>query len=253
MYFDLSHPLEETPLDSVTHKQREAMALSLGYNRMAVITRTISSGQVSSSDKCPNVENKHLTRLNIVMSDTLPPGPMLASVMQSYDLVAIIPKSERTMQQACTSLDCDLICLELNQRLTFKIKPNLLSAAVKRGVRFEILYSGLLRDPTSRRHLINNSQALTRLLRGRNLIISSGARNAFELRGPTDVLALATELFGFESKEKAKMAITQGPNDAIEKGLVRKEGQTTNDSEIKLVEVQMDRDMIESGGKRKRA
>ncbi len=50
----------------------------------------------------------------------------------------------------------------------------------------QILYSTALRDPVSRRHLFSNAQALTRLLRGGRgaLVISSGARNAMELRGP---------------------------------------------------------------------
>jgi len=249
MYFDLSHPLEDSPLDSITHKQREAMALSLGYARMAVVSRTLSSGQVSASDRCSDASDKHMMRLNLVMTETIQPGPALVSMLQTYDLVAAIPRSERAMQQACTSLDCDIISLDLNQRLPFKLKPALLSAAVKRGIHFEILYSGLLRDPTSRRHLINNSQALTRLLRGRNVILSSGARNAFELRGPADVMALATELLGFASKEKAKMAMTQGPKDAIDKGLVRKEGRSGSNIRI---EVQMEGETT-TVSKRKRA
>ena len=219
MYLDLHHPLEDTPLDSATHKQRQEVALSLGYKCMAVITRSVA-GPISSSDRCSSASSdlKQLSRLNIVASDAIQPGSTFTSVSKSYDLIAIVPKTERAMQQACSSLDCDIICLELNQRLPFKLKPSLLASAVKRGIHFEIIYSGLLRDPTSRRHLINNSQALTRILRGRNLILSSGARNSFEMRGPADVMALATQLLGFASKEKAQLALTQGPKNAVDHG-----------------------------------
>lgn len=40
--------------------------------------------------------------------------------------------------QACSSLDCDIISLDMTQRLTFKLRPQHLSTAVKRGVQFEV-------------------------------------------------------------------------------------------------------------------
>ncbi len=70
----------------------------------------------------------------------------------------------------------DIIALELHQRLPFKLKPALLKPALVRGVHFEVCYAPALREPSARRHLFANAQALVRATRGRNIILSSGAR-----------------------------------------------------------------------------
>ncbi len=70
----------------------------------------------------------------------------------------------------------DIIALELWQRLPFKLKPALVKAALARGVFFEICYAPALREPSARRNLFANAQALVRATRGRNIIVSSGAR-----------------------------------------------------------------------------
>ena len=88
----------------------------------------------------------------------------------------------------------------MSQRLPFKLRPQHLQAAVQRGVHFEVLYAAALRDPMSRRHLFSNAQALTRLLRGRGIVLSSGARVAMELRGPYDVINIGTT-FGLTQQQ----------------------------------------------------
>jgi ribonuclease P/MRP protein subunit RPP1 len=79
-----------------------------------------------------------LTRLTVSTSEALQPQAAWSQVAATYDLVAVQPKSERAMQQACTSLDCDLICLNLSARLPFKLRPNLIKAAVQRGLHFVV-------------------------------------------------------------------------------------------------------------------
>ncbi len=97
--------------------------------------------------------------------------------------------------QACSSLQVQIISLDLAQRLPFRLKPKVLAPALERGVMFEICYACCLRDETSRRMLFSNAAALARATRGKNIIISSGARTAFELRSPYDAINLST-LFG---------------------------------------------------------
>ncbi|KAK9803847.1 hypothetical protein WJX73_008026 [Symbiochloris irregularis] len=116
------------------------------------------------------------------------------------------PQAERAFTQACSSLDCDIISVDLSTRLPFSLKAATIVPAIKRGISFEIVYSAALRDETSRRHLFSNAAALVRASRGRGIIISSGARSAFELRGPYDVINLGV-LFGL-SDQQAKAAIT---------------------------------------------
>lgn len=52
--------------------------------------------------------------------------------------------------------------------------------------------------------------ALCRAARGRGIIVSSGARSAFELRGPYDVMSLVT-LCGL-TQQQAKVPLTLSPS-----------------------------------------
>lgn len=59
--------------------------------------------------------------------------------------------------QACTSLQVDIITLDLGRRLPFWLRPGPLQAAVKRGVHFEVCYAAALRDEGSRRNFFANA------------------------------------------------------------------------------------------------
>ncbi len=97
----------------------------------------------------------------------------LAELSRAYDILALRPIDERTLQLACSSLDCDIISLDLTQRLPFWFKFKMLSEAVKSGKRLEISYaSGVMGDSSMRRNLISNATQLLRASRGRGLIIS---------------------------------------------------------------------------------
>ena len=73
----------------------------------------------------------------------------------------------------------------------------------------QISYAPALREETARRNFFANALALTRATRGKGIIISSGARSAFELRGPYDVINMAT-LFGL-SEQDAEVVIDDPP------------------------------------------
>ena len=126
-------------------------------------------------------------------------------MLGTYDIVAVQPCSERALAQACTSLDVDIISLDLAKRLPYRFKPATMQSAIHRGIHFEITYASLLRDTGSRKQLLANAQALCRETRGRNIVVSSGARTAMELRGPHDVINLAT-FFGM-SQQQAQAAL----------------------------------------------
>ncbi|GMF79288.1 unnamed protein product [Aspergillus oryzae] len=85
----------------------------------------------------------------------------------------------------------------------------MLSAAIARGIRFEICYgpgvTGSGAD--ARRNLIGNAMSLIRATRGRGIIISSEARKALAVRAPWDVINLAC-VWGL-SQERGKEAICE--------------------------------------------
>lgn len=110
-------------------------------------------------------------------------------VARQHDILALRPTSERALAQCCTTLDVDVISLDLSQRLPVRrapmprspverrcvmrtaqetpapqhrLRPQLVKAAVQRGVVFEICYAPLIGDVSSRRQLLSNAISLVR-------------------------------------------------------------------------------------------
>lgn len=134
-----------------------------------------------------------LRRCTISLSDPAQ-NARLASLAAAYDLLALRPLTEKSLGQACHDLECDIISLDLSIRYPFYFKHKMVADAVKRGIKFEICYSsGVLASDggQARRNLISNATGLIRAARGRGLIISSEAKRALALRGPSDVVNLA--------------------------------------------------------------
>ncbi|GIL79327.1 hypothetical protein Vretifemale_8714 [Volvox reticuliferus] len=148
-------------------------------------------------------------------------------ILRSYDIVSITTTNERVLHQACTFLPVDIISLELWQKMgKFKLRTDSIQAALKRGIYFEICYGPALRDPNARRNLFCNAQMLVRLTRGRNILISSSARSAFEVRSPLEVAHVAT-LFGLTHKQ-AQDAVSLAPRAVLANAAARLAGRGTS-------------------------
>ncbi|KAL6248831.1 RNA-binding RNA processing protein rpp1 [Rhinocladiella similis] len=149
-----------------------------------------------------------LTRLTITISDASQ-NHRLASYSPAYNILALRPTNEKNLQLCCNSLECDLISLDFSQRMQFPLKFKTVSSALQRGLRFEICYSPGISSSTSdaRRNLIGGATALIRATRGRGIIFSSEARNALGLRGPNDVINLAS-IWGL-GRERGKEALCE--------------------------------------------
>lgn len=116
----------------------------------------------------------------------------LNALAANYDILALRPTDEKSFQNACMTLDCDLVSLDLSQRLGFFFKFKTVAEAIKRGVPIEINYAqALLGDAEAKRNLISNSVQLIRATRGRGIVISSETKRALGCRGPWDVVNLA--------------------------------------------------------------
>jgi ribonuclease P/MRP protein subunit RPP1 len=149
-----------------------------------------------------------LRRCTLILSESAT-NNRLGALANNYDILALRPVDEKTFQHACGTADCDLISLDMTQRLGYHFKFKTVSEAVKRGVRFEIAYSQpLLADPAAKRNLISNATGLIRATRGgRGIIISSEATKAVGCRAPWDVVNLAAiwglaQDRGYEQYEK---------------------------------------------------
>jgi ribonuclease P/MRP protein subunit RPP1 len=49
--------------------------------------------------------------------------------------------NEKIFQQCCSTLDIDIISLNLNEKLPFHIKHNMVGLAIQRGIHFELSYA----------------------------------------------------------------------------------------------------------------
>nr|XP_002129371.1 ribonuclease P protein subunit p30-like [Ciona intestinalis] len=114
-----------------------------------------------------------------------------------YDIIAVLPRTDRLFHSACTELHIDIICIDGSEKLPYLPKHATVQAAISRGINFEVCYAPMIRDTTMRRLTINNVQRLVESSKGKNLILSSGALHQMEMRGPYDVANLST-LFGIK-------------------------------------------------------
>ncbi|KAJ5210236.1 RNase P subunit p30 [Penicillium cf. griseofulvum] len=208
MFYDLNVPY--SPDDPEVPHTLNFLA-ELGYTTVA-LSQTVN-GKLPPSIAPPHPTNapkslQLLTRLNLTLADPAQ-NQRLTALSQAYDIVALRPTNEKSLLNACTNLECDVISVDLSVRLPYHFKFKMLSAAISRGVRIEICYgpgitgSGL----DARRNLIGNATSLIRATRGRGIIVSSEARRALSLRAPWDVINLAC-VWGL-SQERGKEAVCE--------------------------------------------
>ena len=147
-----------------------------------------------------------LSRLTVALDEQSQVHQLASDRVQSYDLLAVRPSTDKLFQQSVTSLEVDLISLDLSSRLPFFLRHPQVHKAVERGIFFEIVYSPAIRDNSQRRYVISNALDLVRIAKGRNIIISSEAQGVMDLRGPYDISNLGL-LFGLKG-DQAKAAVS---------------------------------------------
>ncbi|XP_071668026.1 ribonuclease P protein subunit p30 isoform X4 [Patagioenas fasciata] len=141
---------------------------------------------------------KVLTRLTLVVSDP----------------------SHCNLLIACTTLDVDLVCINVTEKLPFYFRRPPVNMAIDRGIFFELLYAPAIKDSTMRRYTISNAISLMQICKGKNIVISSAAERPLELRGPYDIANLGL-LFGL-SESEAKAAVSTNCRATILHGETRK-------------------------------
>ena len=140
--------------------------------------------------------------------------------LAGYDVVAVAPGGEEAFEAACASPACDLVALDLAQKLPFRLRRKTVAGALARGAHFEICYVGALRGVAARTQLFSNARALVWATGGRGLVLSSGARGPLELRAPECVANLAT-FFGL-SDAQARAALREAPAAVLRRGAERR-------------------------------
>uniref|UniRef100_A0A0D9XNB0 Uncharacterized protein n=1 Tax=Leersia perrieri TaxID=77586 RepID=A0A0D9XNB0_9ORYZ len=105
--------------------------------------------------------------------------------------------------------------------LPFRLKLPMIKLALHRGLHFEIAYSPLIADAASIRQAMPEAKLLVEWTKGKNLIISSAAHTASQIRGPYDAINLCAYLLRL-STQRAKAAISLNCRSLISKALRKK-------------------------------
>ena len=150
---------------------------------------------------------RQLNRLSVTLDDLADAQSLTIGneVVQMFDVIAATPGNAKVFAYLCKTADVDIITLDLGRRIPFQLNKKLIDEAVKRGLSFELNYSGVLGSSSSRKEVLANSRTLLQYLRGRHIIFSSFAENPLQVRGPSDIMNIAA-VFGL-TKENAHKAV----------------------------------------------
>ncbi|NXE52987.1 RPP30 protein, partial [Casuarius casuarius] len=161
---------------------------------------------------------KVLNRLTLVVSD-----PSHCNLLRStstnirlYDLIAVFPKTEKLFHIACTTLDVDLVCINVTEKLPFYFRRPPVNVAIDRGIYFELLYTPAIKDSTMRRYTISNAISLMQICKGK---VSSHSEN--KLISSVQILLELGLLFGM-SESDAKAAVSTNCRATLLHGETRK-------------------------------
>ncbi|XP_076616729.1 ribonuclease P protein subunit p30 isoform X3 [Chaetodon auriga] len=216
MDLNLSYTTDKSRLQSLietaAHLGFSTVALNYVFEPMAKKKQEIPSPTPINDliDPLPVVQGRSrpirvLNRLTVVMSDSSHFRPNAAEYRR-FDLLAVLPTTEKLFHAACMTYDVDIICISVTEKLPFFFKRAPVSGAVDRGLVFEVSYSAAIRDSTMRRYTIANAVSLVDTCKGKNMILSSAAEKPLELRGPYDITNLGL-LFGLSDGD-AKEAVS---------------------------------------------
>ncbi|KAG8527061.1 uncharacterized protein KY384_008490 [Bacidia gigantensis] len=174
--------------------------LQVGYTTIALEFSITGKVPAQITNEIPNplpftppAKLRIIRRCTLFLSDPSQ-NYRLPQLSTTYDLFALRPTTEKALQLACYSLECDLISLDFSIRHPFYFPIKTIKSALERGIKFEICYGpGVLNADggASRRNLISNATQLIRATRGKGIVISSEAKEALACRSPADIINLA--------------------------------------------------------------
>uniref|UniRef100_A0A7I5EBV8 Ribonuclease P protein subunit p30 n=1 Tax=Haemonchus contortus TaxID=6289 RepID=A0A7I5EBV8_HAECO len=111
--------------------------------------------------------------------------------LRKFDIVAVRPSDVNILNTLTRKTDAiDIITMNPETHVSWLHKVKFLEKIRIEGVGFEITYAPAL-FPANRRSCLHTGRYLIRGLRGRGVILSSGASSMCELRAPVDVMNMA--------------------------------------------------------------
>lgn len=115
----------------------------------------------------------------------------ISKFQQIFDIVAVEPITEKSLQSAIANLEIDLISFNLQERLPCYMKHKTLCSAIEKGIFFEIKYTDFLSN-VNRAQTISNVKQIIRASRNRGMIVSSGCNfnKPYQLRNFNNVIPI---------------------------------------------------------------
>ncbi|KAH3676314.1 hypothetical protein WICMUC_002110 [Wickerhamomyces mucosus] len=143
---------------------------------------------------------KFFTRITIIIEHPNQ-GQNLSKFYSNFNIISILPKTEKALILACGNLDIDIITFDYNFKIPFFLKHKTIGGGIKKGIKFEICYSSLLSlNSIEKQCFINNFLQLVRSSRNQNLIVSSNSENCLKLRNFNNILNFLKNL-GFKDSK----------------------------------------------------
>uniref|UniRef100_A0A182ST08 Uncharacterized protein n=1 Tax=Anopheles maculatus TaxID=74869 RepID=A0A182ST08_9DIPT len=151
-----------------------------------------------------------LNRLTIIFSEaSVSLALNRSSNIRSYNLIAALPTNENSFQYACQTMACDIITYN-SSTIRLRTIRKFYYLAVDRNIAFELKYAPAIVSSNDRKGTITRAHRYHSYGKSKNVIISSGAKNPFQLRSPYDIANLGL-IFGL-SEEQSKESIRGVPN-----------------------------------------
>jgi ribonuclease P/MRP protein subunit RPP1 len=142
--------------------------------------------------------------------------------LKQFDIIAVKPKNDKIFEMCLNSeINCDMICVDLDEKYSFNSKKHLICAAVEKGMFFEVNYAKFVVNNESRGVFISNFMLLNNILKGKNVVLSSQAESYFMHRSPFDVCTIFETVFDMKQHE-VKQMICDNPMKVVLKAKQRK-------------------------------
>ncbi|KAF9047026.1 PHP domain-like protein [Hymenopellis radicata] len=236
----------EARVDLLIHLGYTAIAFNQTVNKKVDPKTHVNILDILLKQLKPRKEIVYMKRLTIILDEDSEKGFGLinaqTSLFNSYDLISLVPTNQATLALACLThslpspLTAHIISIPLTlPRLPFNLKHTLVRTAIKNGAVFEINYVGAVggdNDTTmtdanaaengasAKRNWWGAARELTRVTKGKGLIVSSGAVADLDFRAPDDVKNLIT-LLGV-SQDISHCSVTKSPKSLVLRAQTRK-------------------------------
>ena len=160
-----------------------------------------------------------------------------------YNVISVTPLSDNVFQTCYQTANIDIISIDPSKYLPNAFWKSLKSAA-NRGIVVEILYTHFM-YPETRQRFFSAAENIIFRMRARQIVLSNGSTNRFDIRTPSDVRNLAS-LIKIKHPQTItstlpKTVIAQGMSRQTHAGVVRRKvipvEEEEEEIEIQLVPV----------------